>query len=277
VTGRPDARPDQPPDRLPDAPRDRLPEGLADVLRRFPADGLVALDFDGTLAPIVAVPAGAAAPAATRAALESLAAARPGRVALVSGRALADLTAVARPPGGVLLVGSHGAEVAGAHSPLDDAATALLVAVTAEVGAVVAAHPGTALERKPAGAVLHTRRAGRDVAAAAAEAVLAGPSRRPGVRTTRGKEVVELSVVDVDKGRALLALRRELRAQAVLYAGDDVTDEHAFEVLDDTSGDVTIKVGDGPTGARWRVDGPQAMPGVLRTLTLASGPPMSIG
>ncbi|MGF1647097.1 MAG: trehalose-phosphatase [Kineosporiaceae bacterium] len=243
-----------------------LPSGLPAVLRRFPADGLVALDFDGTLAPIVAVPAEAALPPATRTALESLAVARPGRVALVSGRALADLSSVARPPAGVLLVGSHGAEVAGAHSPLDAAAATLLAVVTAEIETIVTARPGTALERKPAGAVLHTRRAERDVAKAATDAVLAGPARRPGVRTTLGKEVVELSVVDVDKGRALLALRAELGTPAVLYAGDDVTDEHAFEVLDDETGDVTIKVGGGATAARWRVDGPGALPTLLDAL-----------
>lgn len=244
-----------------------LPPGLAAALARFSAtDGLVALDFDGVLAPIVDVPSEAAMPSATREALQRLAAARPQRVALVSGRALGDLTTVARPPDGVLLVGSHGAEIAGAHSPLDDRAAGLLVTVTREVDEVAAAHPGTTVERKPAGVVLHTRRADRDVAARAAEAVLAGPGTRAAVRVTRGKEVVELSVVDTDKGRALESLRAELGVDGVLYAGDDVTDEHAFEVLDDDAGDVTVKVGDGPTAARWRVAGPHALPELLRAL-----------
>ncbi|MGF1664313.1 MAG: trehalose-phosphatase [Kineosporiaceae bacterium] len=246
---------------------DELPDGLAAALAAFPRDGLVALDFDGVLAPIVAVPSAAAMPPVTRTALERLAAGRPAGVALVSGRALADLTAVARPPAGTLLVGSHGAEVAGAPSPLDAAARELLATVTDEVRAVVEAHLGTTVETKPAGVVLHTRTADRAVAAAAAAAVLAGPATRPGVRTTRGKEVVELSVVDVDKGRALLALREELQVPAVLYAGDDVTDEHAFEVLDDDAGDVTVKVGEGRTAARWRVDGPDAVPALLAAIT----------
>jgi trehalose 6-phosphate phosphatase len=244
-----------------------LPEGLAETLAAFPPDGLVGLDFDGTLAPIVAVPSEAVMPPATRAALERLTAGRPSGVALVSGRALADLTAVARPPAGTLLVGSHGAEVAGAHSPLDEAARVLLADVTRDVRMIVEAHPGTAVETKPAGVVLHTRTADRATGEAAASAVLAGPAVREGVRTTRGKEVVELSVVDTDKGRALLSLRRELRAPAVLYAGDDVTDEHAFAVLDDASGDITIKVGEGATAARWRVAGPAALPAVLASLT----------
>ena len=46
-----------------------------------------------------------------------------------------------------------------------------------------------------------------------------------------GKDVVEISVLKASKGDALVALRDELGASVVLYAGDDVTDEHAFEVL----------------------------------------------
>ncbi len=249
-----------------------LPDGLGAALATFAArdDVLVALDFDGVLAPLVLVPSESTIPPATRSALEALASSRPGRVALVSGRALADLRAVAKPPEGVLLVGSHGAETEGAPVALDDAAHALLATITGEVQAVVDAHPGTSREDKPAGVVLHTRRADRATAAAATAAVLSGPCTRAGVRTTEGKEVVELSVLDRDKGRALLDLRRALGVGGVLYAGDDVTDEHAFEVLDDGHGDgtadVTIKVGDGASAARWRVPGPDDMAAVLETL-----------
>ena len=45
---------------------------------------------------------------------------------------------------------------------------------------------------------------------------------------TTGKEVIELSVVATDKGAAIDALRTQLSASAVLFLGDDVTDENAF-------------------------------------------------
>ena len=70
-----------------------------------------------------------------------------------------------------------------------------------------------------------------------------------------GKDVVEISVLSASKGEALTALRDELAAPVVLYAGDDVTDEHAFEAL--RADDVTVKVGPGETAARFRVDGPE--------------------
>jgi len=86
----------------------------------------------------------------------------------------------------------------------------------------------------------------------------------------RGKEVVELSVSDATKGAALRRLRA-LTGTApgpggVLYAGDDVTDETAFAVLDDDAGDVTVKVGPGETGARHRVPDPQAVARLLQEL-----------
>lgn len=247
----------------------RIEPGLDTRLRELAGtrDVLLAFDFDGVLAPIVDRPGDAQMPEPTREAFLALAAARPGRVALVSGRALADLRERAEPPEGVLLVGSHGAEVDGGHSPLDEAAQRLRETLEKEVTDIVSRHQGTAVENKPAGVVLHTRQARREAAEAAAGEVLAGPAARAGVRVTHGKEVVELSVVDVDKGRALQRLREETGADVVLYAGDDVTDEHAFEVLDETAGDVTIKVGDGRTLARWRVSGPEAMPVVLAALT----------
>jgi trehalose 6-phosphate phosphatase len=78
---------------------------------------------------------------------------------------------------------------------------------------------------------------------------------------------LDLSVVDASKGVAISTLR--IRAGlapgsgGVLYIGDDVTDERAFAVLDDDQGDVTVKVGDGPTIARHRIADPQAVTALL--------------
>ena len=248
-----------------------LPPDLVRALDAFARNDhvLVALDFDGVLAPLVPVPDDARALASSARALSVLAGLARVDLALVSGRALADLRAVAQPPAGALLVASHGAEVDGAPQPLDDDARALLAAVLDDVQGVVDAHPGTTLETKPAAAVLHTRRADRDVAEAAAEAARVGAGERAGVHTMVGKEVVELSVVRADKGTAVTALRERLGDDAVLYAGDDTTDENVFAVLHD--GDVTIKVGDGETVARHRIEGPEQVSQVLGYLVEVLG------
>jgi len=241
-----------------------LGEALAALATR--ARVLVALDFDGVLAPIVARPEEARPLPASAGAVAALAGADGVTVALVSGRSLADLRAVADPPPGAVLVASHGAEVDGVPTELDDAQRSLLAQVVEGLGVVVAAHEGTALERKPAGAVLHTRSASPDVGAEATAAALTGPATLPGVRALRGKEVVELSVLDADKGSAVTALRERLGADAVLFAGDDTTDEDAFAVLRPEAGDVGVKVGEGATAAGHRVADPAAVSVLLAHL-----------
>lgn len=248
-----------------------LPRELAAALEEFAARGhvLVALDFDGVLAPIV-VDRDAARPLPEASSALRRLADSPGiDVALVSGRTMADLQRLASPPPGITLIASHGGELQdpsghGAGPLLDEATQTLLADVLADLDQIVAAHPGTALETKPAGGVVHTRRADRAVAADASAAVLSGPAARAGVHAMRGKEVVELSVLDTDKGRALTALRDRLGVTAVLYAGDDVTDENAFAVL--RAGDMGIKVGDGDTLAAWRVADPVAFAALLHRL-----------
>ena len=91
--------------------------GLADPLRRAlealarTERLLVALDFDGTLAPEVDQPDAARALPEAHAAVERLAALPATRVALVSGRSVTDLEQVSRFGDEVLLVGSHGIEL----------------------------------------------------------------------------------------------------------------------------------------------------------------------
>ena len=240
-----------------------LPHDLADALAPFCQHKalLVGLDFDGVLAPIVPRREEARALPANHEALATLVTVPGVRVTLLSGRALADLRRVAAPPAGVILVGSHGAELegipGGGRTPvLGEAETALLHDVAEALTAISEVHPGTHVEFKPAGAALHTRGADRAVAAAATEAALGDPASWPGVHVTSGKEVVELAVLDVSKGAALRAVRRACRAEVVLYVGDDATDERAFAVLDADAGDIGVKVGPGETRARYRLNGP---------------------
>ena len=82
-----------------------------------------------------------------------------------------------------------------------------------------------------------------------------------------GKGVHELSVLRADKGTALRALATTLGVDASVYLGDDVTDEHVFEAA--RAHDVTIKVGEGQTSARYRVAGCEDVPEVLRALRAA--------
>lgn len=248
-----------------------LPVDLQAAVETFAALDrvLVATDFDGVLAPLVDDPATSRPVAGGIDALQRLTE-RPGTsVAVVSGRPLGDLAALCGldPTGGVTLIGSHGAEPAvplELATELDDAARERLRAATAALQDVVDRHPPARVEHKPAGVVLHTRGIDAEVAAAAGAEAERVPQQVPGVHAMRGKDVVELSVLDISKGMALQALARAVDAQATLYLGDDVTDERAFAVLPAEQGHVTIKVGEGETVAAHRIAGPDDVLQVLQ-------------
>lgn len=230
---------------------------------------LVALDFDGTLAPEVDSPEHARAlPEAREAVLRLLALPRT-RVALVSGRSLRSLIAVADLPDTTLLVGSHGIEIR-LDDPDDrlslDTTELEQVEVLHEVlGEVADSIDQVWLEVKPAGFALHTRLATEHNSRVAHLVALSEAGAEIDNLTIReGKNVLEFSVRSTTKGEAVEHLRRYTGADAVFYAGDDVTDEDAFEAL--RSDDLGVKSGPGATEAAFRVAGPHEIALVLSTL-----------
>ncbi|MET4061967.1 trehalose 6-phosphate phosphatase [Arthrobacter sp. UYP6] len=229
---------------------------------------LVALDFDGTLAPLVEHADDARPLAASAAAVSALGELPDTFTALISGRALDSLRRAAGPEPETLLIGSHGAEAwTGPNAKplqLTPEQAHLLSRAREAVETVTRSHPGTWLEAKPAGVVLHTRSAPDDIASAATDAARRGLGALDGVQITDGKRVLEASVVHTNKGEGIRALRELTGATAVLFAGDDVTDEHGFSALQ--PGDLGIKIGPGDTRAAFRVESPDAFTPVLEQL-----------
>ncbi|TAL45699.1 MAG: trehalose-phosphatase [Salinibacterium sp.] len=239
----------------------RLPEPLVGALREIARTQrlLVALDFDGTLAPEVDDPEMARALPEARAAVLRLLAMRSTRVALISGRALKSLERVADLPDNTLLVGSHGIEIR-LDSPdvqltLDATELEQVDALNSVLGEVADSLDQVWLEPKPAGFALHTRLATEQnsrmahlVARREAIAEVAGITIR------EGKNVLDFSVRSTTKGEAIEHLRQYTNANSVFFAGDDVTDEDAFAALNPD--DVGLKSGPGATLANFRVAGP---------------------
>ncbi|APX32303.1 trehalose-phosphatase [Brachybacterium sp. P6-10-X1] len=254
------------------------PAALDTALDAFSATPriLVASDFDGVLAPIVADRDAVHPDPAALAALRDLSEMPGVATALISGRALGDLDSHARMPSSVVLVGSHGAEV-GALPPwmqaevLDSAALSmtpekdeLLASITENLRQIARAHPGVEVETKPSAAVLHTRNARGRGGHNATESALEYAVTLPEVTVTPGKEVVEFSVVHTSKGTAIETLARASAADAWLYLGDDVTDESVFGRLGEA--DVGVKVGGGDTAANHRIAGTENVAAVLTRL-----------
>jgi trehalose 6-phosphate phosphatase len=225
---------------------------------------LVACDYDGTMAPIVANPEDARPLPASSTALQELAGLPSTIAALISGRALADLARLSGISGGVHLVGSHGSEFdTGFVHEIDESAKALLHRINATLVAIAAEYPGVTTELKPASAALHVRNASPDDGRAALQKA-ADAAESWDAQVTEGKAVREFAVIHTDKGQALDILREQERASAVVFIGDDVTDEKAFRRLRDS--DVGIKVGPGETLAEYRIDSPDDVATVLRYL-----------
>lgn len=215
---------------------------------------LIACDFDGTLAPIVANPDDAAALPASEAALRRLAELPETWVAIVSGRQRHEL--VDRfGDGDILLVGEHGADWGG---PPPDAPPSL-VRARERVQAAASATAGSLVEHKGRSVTFHYRRAHH--AERAVQDLRIWASTEPELRIIEGKAILELSVATADKGDAVVALRRDLEADAVVFLGDDVTDESVFERLHPS--DLGIRIGPGQSVAAARLDSPEDVAGFL--------------
>ena len=230
---------------------------------------LVALDFDGTLAPLVDDPDQARAlPEAREAVLRLLALPRT-RVALISGRAMASLLHVSDLPDTALLSGSHGVEVRLDAEPalmLEPGELDRVAELRALLDAAVAGADKVWIEAKPAGFAVHTRLASEAVAREANAAALVVVATLDDITVRWGSDVLEFSVRSTNKGDAVQRLKDFSGASAVFFAGDDVTDEDAFAALGPE--DVGLKCGDGQTLATFAV---ASTADVARTLSELAG------
>jgi len=256
-------------------------DGLQALLSA-PHRAVIGLDFDGTLAPIVADPEQARAHPEAVAALAALAP-KVASVAVITGRpaevavrygGFADVPGLEH----LTVLGHYGAE-------RWSAATGELTAPEPHPGvaAVRAELPGLLdgtgawIEEKGGRAVaVHTRRAASPQAAFdALLAPLTDLAARHGLIVEPGRLVLELRPPGMDKGVALLDHAREVSAGSVLYGGDDLGDLPAFTAVDDlratgTPGLLVCSGSDEVTELRKRadlvVDGPGGVVALLRNL-----------
>jgi trehalose 6-phosphate phosphatase len=268
-------------------------EGL-DALLRAPRQSVVALDFDGTLADIVPDPDQARAHPDAVPALAALAP-EVASVAVITGRP----AGVAVRYGGfagvaglehLVVLGHYGAErwdaVTGiVHAPAEHPGVA---AVRAELPGFldsIGAWRGTWIEEKGRALAVHTRRAEDPAAAfAALREPLAELAQRHGLIVEPGRAVLELRPPGMDKGVALTEYLAETRAEAVLYAGDDLGDLAAYSAVEKRRADGlpgllvcsgSVEVPDLAARADLVLPGPGAVAGFLAELAgavRAAGP-----
>lgn len=234
---------------------------LATALRQRP---LLAFDFDGTLAPIVARPEDARIPQAVSTRLKALATQLP--LAIVTGRTVDDVRGrLGFEPR--YIVGNHGAE-----DPLDPEPAAALSDVLASLHERLRARhaelaeAGVVLEDKGASVALHYRLSQqRERALALIEEVLS--PRAEAWHVFGGKMVVNVVPRNApDKSSAVHRLVARCGADCAVFAGDDINDEPVFESAPPHW--LTIRIGRGQrhSAARYFLDSPSEMAMLLERM-----------
>lgn len=244
-------------------------ERVREALRGAERNGkrvLVALDFDGTVVPIVNRPTEVRVPVRTRDSLVEVARLEGVQVAALSARPLRDLARYL-PGRGIMRVGQYGLENG---SPPGRALRSRIHAGVARLRdllePIATRYSGAWIEDKGLTVAVHFRDLAPSRRAALSKAL--GPvtarARRLGFHTERGRQVLDFVPTRYDKGRALRALRRRVRPAVTFYFGDTAGDEPAFAALG--KADFPVRVGPGPTAAPYRVRGPEDVARFLRAL-----------
>jgi len=226
------------PDGLRGLPVPATAEGQAGLaaLLDDPRHALVAVDFDGTLAPIVRDPAAARALPAAVTALRELAPLM-GTLAVVTGRPAAtavEYGSLDRVPG-IVVLGAYGRQRwHDGQLKTPPAPEGLAVARERLPGilAAAAAPDGTWIEDKGDALAVHTRRAADPAAALEQIRVpLLALAADTGLRAEPGRLVIELRPAGADKGTALTELARQRKRSAIMFCGDDLGDLPAFAAV----------------------------------------------
>jgi trehalose 6-phosphate phosphatase len=211
---------------------------------------------DGTLLELASTPDSVFVPHVLMNVLSKLHERLGGALALVSGRALADLDRLFAPLC-FCAAGIHGAEQRGAdgHVARAEVDQAKLRDARAELTLFVQTHEGLLLEDKSCALALHFRRAPHLEEAARARMRAALDSLGGEYALQPGKYVFEIRPAAATKGTAVRAFLQQppFAGRAPIYLGDDVTDEHAFEAVNDLGG-ISVRVGGhASTQARYRI------------------------
>jgi trehalose 6-phosphate phosphatase len=272
----------EPPSARSALPRPRSAAGRAGLagLLRAPGRALIALDFDGTLAPIVTDPAAARALPGATAVLRRLAP-LTGTLAVITGRPAASAVQYAgltQVPG-IIVLGHYGRQRWQDGSLDSPPAPPGLAAARRELPDVLAragAPAGIWTEDKDDALAVHTRRAADPAGALdRLRQPLAALAGRTGLTVEPGRLVIELRPAGSDKGLALKNLTAERSPAATLFCGDDLGDRPAFkmvaELRDDGIPGMTVCSGSAEvTGladeADLVVDGPAGVVALLESL-----------
>jgi trehalose 6-phosphate phosphatase len=215
------------------------------------------LDFDGTLVELANRPEAVAVDRPILDVLRRLTACSEGAVAIITGR---DIETIDRfiAPLRLPVAGAHGhvRRTAGGNTIETSVDQDALSGIADSLTRFAAGTPGLLVERKSRSVALHYRLA-PERAAAGRAAVERAIADTPQFTLLQGKFVYEVRSTIADKGHAIAAFMAEapFAGRLPVFAGDDVTDEEGFALVNRTGG-LSIKVGAGSSTAAYRLRDP---------------------
>lgn len=216
------------------------------------------LDFDGTLVEIAERPDAVAVDPGLLPVLERLQDRLDGALAVISGRPISFLDERLAPCR-FDAAGLHGLEhrVRGELSPCRPEDYPDLRREVARLQDVVASHTGMILEDKGCSVALHWRMAPGEADFAQDLARSTARTLGEDYRLQFGKAVAEILPAASGKGRIIQSFLHEApyRGRTPIFVGDDLTDEHGFEAVNQAGG-ISVRIGPGPSIAKARLDAP---------------------
>lgn len=217
-------------------------------------DTALFLDFDGVIADIVDAPDKVRVEPDVLGCLQKMSRASGNALAIVSGREIAQIDSFLQPlrlPAagvhGIQHRNAAGETTAEGFDEKDFCRLRHLVVDFAE------AHDGLLAEVKPGSVALHYRYC-PEMEADCRRLASELESMIPGMKTVRGKMVVDMKLADRTKGDAIARFMDEppFRHRIPLFFGDDVTDEDGFRIINALGG-ISVKIGDGESEATCRL------------------------
>ncbi len=236
------------------------------------------LDIDGTILELAPTPSAVQVADSLPQMIRRLHEQSGGALALITGRPVSDVDRLF--PGLSLPVaGQHGLERRDAlgaihRHPPEDADLPWLAAL---VKATVARIDGVWVEDKGLSIAVHFRAnpAARGAVEGALRAVVVDAGAA--LMLQPGKCVLEIKPAGRDKGTAIqeFMAERPFLGRRPVFVGDDITDEYGFRVVNELAG-ITVKVGEGDSCAKWRLDSVNAVHAWLARVLPAPSTPLSL-
>lgn len=230
------------------------------------------LDFDGTLVDIADRPGAVRMDASMLRNIERIGRKVHRALAIVSGREIAVIDRLMQPLE-LPIAGVHGLERRDSTGRLHKAATngPVFAAIGKTIDEAIGAEPGILLETKSGAIALHFRLR-PDLEARCREIVESVTRDHPDLAMLHGKMVFEIKLDGANKGTAIEAFLHEppFAGRTPIFAGDDVTDEAGFAVVNARDG-LSIKIGTTRTAAHYRAADIDEFRGWLDRLALTSG------